>query len=146
MPNPIEQISDILGAPEGWLDDSRAIPDPLGEWFRHVGTSLSDEDYEAGIVAIGQHDQLRRTLPTDHSAEAEQAAANGKYEIANVPRADADCGATVRHQMFIRTQDGNLVGHCTGCAWWSLSMGADESARVSIRASFTARHMEEVKA
>jgi hypothetical protein len=47
--------------------------------------------------------------------------------------------------MFIRRQDGNLVGHCTGCAWWSLSMGADESARVSIRASFN-RHAKELTA
>ena len=26
--------------------------DPLGDWFRHIGTKLSDTDYEAGIRAI----------------------------------------------------------------------------------------------
>ena len=30
----------------------KTTTDPLGDWFRHIGTKLSDTDYEAGIRAI----------------------------------------------------------------------------------------------
>jgi len=60
MPNPIDQISSILGAPEGWLRDQ-----PLNPLFKDA----LERDFEC-------------CKPTDHRAEAEQAAANGKYEIA----------------------------------------------------------------
>lgn len=30
--------------------------DPLNEWFRRIGTTLTNDDYEAGIQAMAAHD------------------------------------------------------------------------------------------
>lgn len=47
--------------------------DPLGDWFRDIGTKLSDTDYEAGIKALSwARDQFHptRTNPTDAEVQA----------------------------------------------------------------------------
>lgn len=59
MPDPIDQISGILGAPEGWLDR------PLNPLFAEP----LERDFDC-------------CKPTDHEAEADAAAAAGKYDIA----------------------------------------------------------------
>ena len=57
--------------------------DPLGDWFRHIGTKLSDTDYEAGIKALScARDQFHpmRTTPTDAEVRAAaEAIARGTY-------------------------------------------------------------------
>ena len=69
---------------------------PLGDWFRHIGTKLSDTDYEAGIKALSwARDQFHVTTErpgvenadtSDVSAEPSdaeiQAAAEAIYGIA----------------------------------------------------------------
>ena len=58
--------------------------DPLGDWFRHIGTKLSDTDYEAGIKALSwARDQFHptRTNPTDAEVQAAAKAMDG-YDCA----------------------------------------------------------------
>ena len=57
--------------------------DPLGDWFRHIGTKLSDTDHEAGIKALSwARDQFHptRTNPTDAEVEA---AARAMFDVAD---------------------------------------------------------------
>lgn len=66
--------------------------DPLGDWFRHIGTKLSDTDYEAGIKALAwAKNQFHptRTNPTD--AEV-QAAAEAVFETRDDPYDDTEWG------------------------------------------------------
>jgi len=60
----------------------KTTTDPLGDWFRDIGTKLSDTDYEAGIKALSwARDQFHPTRTTPTDAEV-QAAGEAVYGVA----------------------------------------------------------------
>jgi hypothetical protein len=57
-------------------DTAKLVADPIGEWFRRIGTGLSDADYEEGIRLIYGSSTLHAVTQADldHRAMASQKA------------------------------------------------------------------------
>ena len=90
--------------------------DPLGEWFRHIGTKLSDTDYEAGIKALSwARDQFHptRTNPTDAEiqAAAEEAEQHEQWGYDENGFPHCECGASLVESKHTRSIVPPLMAH-----------------------------------
>ena len=89
----------------------KTTTDPLGDWFRHIGTKLSDTDYEAGIRAIAW---ARDQFQPEHMNPERPDRTNADTSRISAEPSDAEVWAAAEeaeyHEQWVYDEDG--FPHC----------------------------------